>query len=298
MQEDGKPSLAYITKLGERPWDSNGAADHECCPASPTEDRPGFPSPPNTPEPNDPFKDALLAWAQNIERALSEVIQWIQRQQLAQGAGNKFDADLVDGLEASAFALASHTHTKSEITDLEPISATPASATIVLSSGSTTIADGWIAQSGVTQHEAALTLTAAQITSLTFADARIAVSNVTQHELQIDAIASSFQVGSGGPRFKAVSGNLQARNAADSAFVTFTALSLSANNITGNDASGTFSVFAASPASQGAAVVDADVAHDVNATFSDTEVEAALDALGVKINTLLARERTFGFMAT
>lgn len=32
---------------------------------------------------------------------------------------------------------------------------------------------------------------------------------------------------------------------------------------------------------------DASEAHDVNATFSDTEVEAALDALGAKINEIL-----------
>jgi hypothetical protein len=34
-------------------------------------------------------------------------------------------------------------------------------------------------------------------------------------------------------------------------------------------------------------VADAEVAHDLNATFSDTEVEAALDALGTKINAIL-----------
>ena len=38
---------------------------------------------------------------------------------------------------------------------------------------------------------------------------------------------------------------------------------------------------------QQALVADAVVAHDVNATFSDTEVEAALNALGVKINAIL-----------
>lgn len=34
-------------------------------------------------------------------------------------------------------------------------------------------------------------------------------------------------------------------------------------------------------------VTDASVAHALNATFSDTEVEAALNALGVKINLIL-----------
>jgi hypothetical protein len=34
-------------------------------------------------------------------------------------------------------------------------------------------------------------------------------------------------------------------------------------------------------------ITDASVAHALNATFSDTEVEAALNALGAKINLIL-----------
>lgn len=34
-------------------------------------------------------------------------------------------------------------------------------------------------------------------------------------------------------------------------------------------------------------ITDASVAHALNATFSDTEVEAALNALGTKINLLI-----------
>lgn len=41
------------------------------------------------------------------------------------------------------------------------------------------------------------------------------------------------------------------------------------------------------PTNQAAHITDAVVAHDVNATFSDTEVEATLDALGTKINAIL-----------
>lgn len=37
-----------------------------------------------------------------------------------------------------------------------------------------------------------------------------------------------------------------------------------------------------------ASIADAVTAHALNATFSDTEVEAALNALGVKINAILA----------
>lgn len=36
-----------------------------------------------------------------------------------------------------------------------------------------------------------------------------------------------------------------------------------------------------------ASISDAVVAHALNSTFSDTEVEAALDALGVQINAIL-----------
>lgn len=43
---------------------------------------------------------------------------------------------------------------------------------------------------------------------------------------------------------------------------------------------------------QGDAIANASVAHALNATFSDTEVEAALNALGTKINSILAVLRT------
>ena len=48
---------------------------------------------------------------------------------------------------------------------------------------------------------------------------------------------------------------------------------------------------------QQANVADAVVAHDVNATFSVTEVEAALDALGTKINAVLDILEAHGLMA-
>ena len=38
---------------------------------------------------------------------------------------------------------------------------------------------------------------------------------------------------------------------------------------------------------QGTTIADASTSHDLNATFSDTEAEAALDALGTKINAIL-----------
>lgn len=49
---------------------------------------------------------------------------------------------------------------------------------------------------------------------------------------------------------------------------------------------------------QASHIADADVAHDVNSTFSDTEVEAALDALGGKINSILAALEGAGILAS
>lgn len=48
---------------------------------------------------------------------------------------------------------------------------------------------------------------------------------------------------------------------------------------------------------QAAAITDASEAHALNATFDDTEVEAALDALGAKVNAVLAALRDIGIVA-
>lgn len=44
-------------------------------------------------------------------------------------------------------------------------------------------------------------------------------------------------------------------------------------------------------------LADASIAHALNATFDDTEVEAALNALGVKINHLIDSLEAFGINA-
>jgi hypothetical protein len=46
-------------------------------------------------------------------------------------------------------------------------------------------------------------------------------------------------------------------------------------------------VVVAGAAAEATKITDASVAHALNATFSDTEVEAALNALGVKINLII-----------
>lgn len=45
------------------------------------------------------------------------------------------------------------------------------------------------------------------------------------------------------------------------------------------------------------AITDASVAHALNSTFSDTEVEGALNALGGKVNAILAALRANGIVA-
>ena len=45
------------------------------------------------------------------------------------------------------------------------------------------------------------------------------------------------------------------------------------------------------------AITNASVAHALNATFSDTEVETALNALGTKVNAILAALRANGIVA-
>ena len=58
------------------------------------------------------------------------------------------------------------------------------------------------------------------------------------------------------------------------------------------------SAFPATSWAEGTHIADASEAHALNATFSDTEVEAALDALGVIINAILVRLETMGDVAT
>jgi hypothetical protein len=45
-------------------------------------------------------------------------------------------------------------------------------------------------------------------------------------------------------------------------------------------------------------IADASTAHALNATFSDTEAEAALNALGTTINAILAALETHGIVAS
>ncbi len=61
--------------------------------------------------------------------------------------------------------------------------------------GSGTFADARIAESNVTQHQAAISIATSQIASGTLADARVASSNVTQH--QGDITIATSQIGSG-----------------------------------------------------------------------------------------------------
>lgn len=48
---------------------------------------------------------------------------------------------------------------------------------------------------------------------------------------------------------------------------------------------------------ENAAITNASTTHALNSTFSDTEVEAALNALGTKVNAVLAALRNNGIIA-
>jgi hypothetical protein len=62
--------------------------------------------------------------------------------------------------------------------------------------------------------------------------------------------------------------------------------------------SGKLGFLGATPVARQAHVADADTAHALNATFSDTEVEAALNALATKLNAVLKTLEDFGLHAT
>ena len=49
---------------------------------------------------------------------------------------------------------------------------------------------------------------------------------------------------------------------------------------------------------QAANITDASTSHALNATFSDTEVETALNALGAKLNAVIAALEAFGITAS
>lgn len=55
--------------------------------------------------------------------------------------------------------------------------------------------------------------------------------------------------------------------------------------------------FVNSSGTQASHIADASTAHALNATFSDTEVEAALNALGTKINSILTALEGVGILA-
>jgi hypothetical protein len=65
----------------------------------------------------------------------------------------------------------------------------------------------------------------------------------------------------------------------------------------GQSATDLIAFHGATPTDKCAFVSDAVVAHALNSTFSDTEAEAALNALGVKINAILDILEEKGLMA-
>lgn len=82
-------------------------------PATPTAGRIYF----NTTDGKIRFADGT-SWQSVGETSGSEILTLLLAED---GAGSGLDADLLDGLEASAFALLNHTHTSSQITDLTSV---------------------------------------------------------------------------------------------------------------------------------------------------------------------------------
>ena len=60
---------------------------------------------------------------------------------------------------------------------------------------------------------------------------------------------------------------------------------------------GNVGFYGTTPIVQPSNITDANVAHALNPVFSDTEVESALDALGVKINSILSTLDNLGLTA-
>lgn len=67
--------------------------------------------------------------------------------------------------------------------------------------------------------------------------------------------------------------------------------------VEGWEFSGNIGFYGTTPIAQPSNITDASTAHALNATFSDTEVEAALDALGAKINEILSTLDSLGLTA-
>lgn len=142
------------------------------------------------------------------------------------------------------------------------------------------IANSQVPVGAVTQHEAALTILESQITDGTILArvggnesitgdwifsglVTIPVATVTAHQAALTILESQITDGS---IFERVGGN---------------------EVITGTrEWQGNVGFYSKTPIAQPANITNAVVAHALNATFDDTEVEAALDALGVKFNDL------------
>ena len=75
-------------------------------------------------------------------------------------------------------------------------------------------------------------------------------------------------------------------------------LTVTGNTQLGNASTDTVGLYDATATARQNHITDASTAHALNATFSDTEVEAALNALGTIINSILVRIETIGINKT
>jgi hypothetical protein len=128
------------------------------------------------------------------------------------GTGSGLDADLLDGLNSTAFSLTSHSHALSALTGV--VLTGPTNGQVLKYNGTNWINDTdatggsptWGSITGTLSSQADLqtalngkantshTHAATDVTSGTFADARIAQSNVTQHQAALGSAAATASV--------------------------------------------------------------------------------------------------------
>ena len=75
-------------------------------------------------------------------------------------------------------------------------------------------------------------------------------------------------------------------------------LTVGGNTQLGKASTDTIGAYDATAVARQDHITDDVTSHDINATFSDTEVEATLDALGTKINLILVRLENIGVTKT
>lgn len=227
------------------------------------------------------------------------------------GAGSGIDADLLDGEEATAFADASHTHAASDV-------------------DSGTFVDARIAESNVTQHEAALDHDALtnfvsqehirwdQTGAEDLHDDRVKASNVTQHEgsithdnlsgvaanehqtIIVDTFANRPSAGTSGRFFYDTTNNRWYYDDGVDWVNVEPPATLNIVNSLAHSSGADLGFYGTTPISQKAAITAGETTHSLSGTYTPAEIEGALNNLGTRINDIrevLAASTGYGLTA-